>query len=132
MAPRSKHSPSIPTFKTAIRSNWQLSIQQNLKASMVMTVTYAGIKGTGLPQEFVPNTYPSGAVGVPVGLPTGFSYETSGGNSSYQAGTDPDPAAVAQRPRRQRFVYVLEVDRTTACWAAAARAAASSRRTGWI
>jgi hypothetical protein len=26
-------------------------------------------------------------VGVPVGLPTGFKYETSGGNSSYQAGT---------------------------------------------
>ncbi len=76
-----------PGFKNGYSQNWQLAVQQNLKASMVMTVTYAGVKGTGLPQEFVPNTYPSGAVGVPVGLPTGFKYETSGGNSSYQAGT---------------------------------------------
>ncbi len=76
-----------PGFKNGYSQNWQLVVQQNLKASMVMTVTYAGVKGTGLPQEFVPNTYPSGAVGVPVGLPTGFKYQTSGGNSSYQGGT---------------------------------------------
>jgi hypothetical protein len=76
-----------PNFRNGYSQNWQLVVQQNLKASMVVTATYAGVKGTGLPQMFVPNTYPSGAVGVPVGLPTGFKYETSGGNSSYQAGT---------------------------------------------
>jgi hypothetical protein len=76
-----------PGFKNGYSQNWQLVVQQNLQSSMVMTVTYAGVKGTGLPQTFVPNTYPTGAVGVPVGLPTGFKYETSGGNSSYEAGT---------------------------------------------
>ncbi len=76
-----------PGFKNGYSQNWQLSLQQNFTPSTLMTVTYAGVKGTGLPQEFIPNTYPAGAVGVPVGLPTGFRFETSGGNSSYEAGT---------------------------------------------
>jgi hypothetical protein len=62
-------------------------IQQNVTPSTFMSITYAGVKGTDLPQLFVPNTYPNGAIGVPVGLPTGYKYETTGGNSSYQAGT---------------------------------------------
>jgi trimeric autotransporter adhesin len=76
-----------PGFKNGYSQNWQLAVQQNFTPSTLVTVTYAGVKGTGLPQTFVPNTYPAGAVGVPVGLPTGFKYETSGGNSSYEAGT---------------------------------------------
>ncbi len=76
-----------PGFHNGYAQSWQLAIQQNLKGSFVLTTTYAGTKGTGLPQEFIPNTYPSGAVGIPTGLPTGFKYETSGGNSSYEAGT---------------------------------------------
>ncbi|MGA7239075.1 MAG: TonB-dependent receptor, partial [Bryobacteraceae bacterium] len=76
-----------PGFKNGYSQNWQLAVQQNFTPSTLVTVTYAGVKGTGLPQTFVPNTYPAGAIGVPVGLPTGFRYETSGGNSSYEAGT---------------------------------------------
>ena len=76
-----------PGFHNGYSQNWQLAIQQNLKGSMMLTTTYAGVKGTGLPQLFVPNTYPTGSVNAPVGLPTGFKYETSGGNSSYEAGT---------------------------------------------
>ncbi len=76
-----------PDFKNGYSQNWQLVVQQNFNPSTFVTLTYAGVKGTGLPQLFVPNTYPSGAVGVPVGLPTGFRYETSGGNSIYQGGT---------------------------------------------
>ncbi len=60
--PRPPPSPSIPGFKNGYSQNWQLAIQQNLHQSTVVTVTYAGVKGTGLPQTFVPNTYPAGAV----------------------------------------------------------------------
>jgi trimeric autotransporter adhesin len=76
-----------PGFKNGYSQNWQLVVQQNFTPSTLVTLTYAGVKGTGLPQTFVPNTYPAGAAGVPIGLPTGFRYETSGGNSSYEAGT---------------------------------------------
>jgi hypothetical protein len=76
-----------PGFKNGYSQNWQLVIQQNLTNTLVFTTTYAGTKGTDLPQEFIPNTYPSGYVGAPTGLPTGFKYETTGGNSSYEAGT---------------------------------------------
>jgi hypothetical protein len=54
---------------------------------LVVTGTYNATKGTDLPQEFIPNTYPNGAVGIPTGLPTGFKFETTGGNSSYESGT---------------------------------------------
>lgn len=76
-----------PGFRNGYSQNWQLAIQQNVTPSTFLSVTYAGVKGTDLPQMFIPNTYPTGAVDVPVGLPTGFKYETTGGNSSYQAGT---------------------------------------------
>ena len=76
-----------PGFRNGYSQNWQLAVQQNINTSTLVTVTYAGVKGTGLPELFAPNTYPTGAVGVPTGLPTGFKYETSGGNSSYQGGT---------------------------------------------
>jgi hypothetical protein len=82
-----------PTFHNGYSQNWQLAIQQNLKGNLVLTTTYVGIKGTGLPQEFIPNSVPIGV--SPTGLPTGFNYETSGGNSSYQAG-------MAQLQRRFR------------------------------
>ncbi len=74
-----------PGFKNGYAQSWQLAIQQNLKASLVMTGTYTGTKGTGLPQEFVPNTFPVGAPVSP--YPKGYIYETSGGNSSFNSGT---------------------------------------------
>jgi hypothetical protein len=46
-----------------------------------MTVTYLGTKGTRLPQEFLPNTFPSGAVN-----PSGYVYLASNGNSIRHAG----------------------------------------------
>jgi hypothetical protein len=76
-----------PGFKNGYAQAWQLAVQQNLTGSLVLTTTYAGVKGTDLPQEFIPNTYPNGALNVPTGLPTGFKFETTGGNSSYEAGT---------------------------------------------
>src|ERR1700683_3327213 len=76
-----------PGFKNGYAQAWQVSIQQNLTGSLVVTGTYNATKGTDLPQEFIPNTYPAGSIGVPVGLPTGFKFETTGGNSSYEDGT---------------------------------------------
>jgi len=42
---------------------------------------YLGIKGTHLPQEFLPNTYPAGA-----SSPSGYAYLSSHGNSIRHAG----------------------------------------------
>jgi hypothetical protein len=76
-----------PGFKNGYAQAWQLSVHQNLTGSLVVTGTYNATKGTDLPQEFIPNTYPAGYIGAPTGLPSGFKFETTGGNSSYESGT---------------------------------------------
>ena len=50
-------------------------------------MTYLGIKGTRARQEFLPNTYPSGAVNPCPTCPAGYAYVTSNGNSMKHAGT---------------------------------------------
>jgi trimeric autotransporter adhesin len=54
-----------------------------LPAGMIMTATYMGIKGTRAVQQFLPNTFPLGPC---AGCPSGFSYMTSNGNSTREAG----------------------------------------------
>jgi trimeric autotransporter adhesin len=66
---------------------WQLSIQQDLPLALQLTAAYQGSKGTHALQEFLPNTYPSGAVRIAVVLPSGFTYLTSNGTSTREAGT---------------------------------------------
>ncbi len=39
-----------------------------------MTAMYLGIKGTRAQQEFLPNTFPAGAVNPCAACPTGFAY----------------------------------------------------------
>jgi hypothetical protein len=51
-----------------------------------MTATYLGVKGTHGVQEFLPNTYPIGAVSPCPACPLDFEYRTSGGNSTRQSG----------------------------------------------
>ncbi|HUI57009.1 MAG TPA: carboxypeptidase-like regulatory domain-containing protein [Bryobacteraceae bacterium] len=75
-----------PNFRVGYSQNWQLSVQQNVTASMVMTATYLGIKGTRATQEFLPNTYPAGVVSPCPSCPSGFYYMTSNGNSTREAG----------------------------------------------
>jgi hypothetical protein len=58
-----------------------LSLQRDLPAALQMTATYFGTKGTRLPQEFLPNTFPSGAIS-----PSGYIFLTSNGNSAREAG----------------------------------------------
>ncbi len=75
-----------PNLRVGYAQDWQLSAQQDLPGALVITATYLGIKGTRGAQEFLPNTYPLGGVNPYAGLPVGFVYRTSNGNSTRQAG----------------------------------------------
>jgi trimeric autotransporter adhesin len=75
-----------PNFRPGYSQNWQASIQRDLPAALVLTVTYQGSKGTHQVQDFLPNTYPLGAVNPCPTCPTGFQYITSNGNSTREAG----------------------------------------------
>ena len=75
-----------PDFRVSYAHNWQVSVQRDLPASLTVTATYLGTKGVHLMQEFVPNTYPSGAASPCPACPTGFVYLTSNGTSLKNAG----------------------------------------------
>jgi len=75
-----------PDFRIGSAHNWQASIQRDLPASLTVNATYLGTRGIGLIQEFLPNTYPLGAVNPCATCPSGFVYLTSGGTSSRHAG----------------------------------------------
>ena len=61
-------------------------MQEDLPASLTLTVTYNGIKGTRLIQESLPNTFPLGATNPCPVCPAGFIYLSSNGNSTRQSG----------------------------------------------
>ncbi len=63
-----------PDFRIGSAHNWQVSIQRDLPASLTVNATYLGTKGTGLIQEFLPNTYPPGFVNPCPTCPSGFVY----------------------------------------------------------
>lgn len=75
-----------PNFRTGYSQTWNLSVQRDMPWAVQITASYLGIKGTHGPQEILPNTYPIGAANPCPGCPSGFVYETSGGNSTRQAG----------------------------------------------
>ena len=75
-----------PHYLVGYSQNWYVSVQQNVTASMLLTVQYSGVKGTRQPQAFLPNTYPEGETSpCPTCLP-GYTYITSNGNSDKEAG----------------------------------------------
>lgn len=74
-----------PNFRPGYSQNWQVSVQHDLPAALVATVTYLGIKGTRAPQQFLPNAYPAGAINPCAGCPSGFAYLASNGNSTREA-----------------------------------------------
>jgi hypothetical protein len=76
-----------PNFRVGYAQTWQLSVQRDLPASLQMTATYLGIKGTRGVQQFLPNTYPIGAENPCPLCPAGFVYQTSGGDSTRQSGS---------------------------------------------
>jgi hypothetical protein len=75
-----------PNFRIGASHNWQASVQRDLPASLTVLATYLGTRGTNLIQEFLPNTYPRGAVNPCPACPAGFVYLTSNGSSSRHAG----------------------------------------------
>jgi len=75
-----------PNFRVGYVQTWKAEVQRDLPGALIMTATYLGIKGTRAVQDFYPNTYPVGAVNpCPVCL-SGYSYMTSNGNSTREAG----------------------------------------------
>lgn len=75
-----------PNFRLGYAQNWNLSVQRDLPGGLVLLATYLGIKGTRGVQEFLPNTYPTGAVNPCPTCPSGYAYMTSNGNSTYESG----------------------------------------------
>ena len=75
-----------PDFRVGYAENWQASLQRDLPASLTVLTTYLGTRGSHLMQEFLPNTYPSGAVNPCPTCPAGFVYLTSNGRSTRHAG----------------------------------------------
>jgi len=74
-----------PDFRVGYAQTWQLAVQRDLPAALQLTATYLGVKGTRGVQQFLPNTYPIGASNPCPACPTGFIYQTSGGNSTREA-----------------------------------------------
>jgi hypothetical protein len=70
-----------PNFSVGYAHNWQVAVQRDLPASLTVTATYLGTKGSHLLQEILPNTYPPGAVNPCPACPAGFVFLTSNGNS---------------------------------------------------
>jgi len=75
-----------PNFRPGYSQNWLFSVQQNVTASMLLTASYNGIKGTHAVQAFYPNTYPAGVVNTCAACLPGYVYMTSNGNSTREAG----------------------------------------------
>jgi hypothetical protein len=75
-----------PNFRVGYAQTWQVSIQRDMPWALQLTATYLGVKGTHGIQEFLPNSYPLGASDPCPDCPSGFAYETSGGNSARQSG----------------------------------------------
>jgi hypothetical protein len=84
-----------PNFRVGYGQNWQLAVQQNLKWNMVATVTYFAAKGTGLTQQFLPNSYAPNGTPFCATCLAGYTYTTSNGNST-------DNSIQAQLQRRLR------------------------------
>src|SRR5215469_2350714 len=74
-----------PNFQPGYVQIWQLRVQRDLPASLQMSATYLGTKGTRGVQEFLPNTYPIGAVNPCPTCPLGFAYLSATGNSTREA-----------------------------------------------
>jgi hypothetical protein len=94
-----------PNFRIGYAQQWQLAVQRDLPFAMQMTATYMGIKGTHGPQEILPNSYPLGEANPCPNCPSGFTYETSNGNSIRNAGE-------LQLRRRLRGGFAASVEYT--------------------
>ncbi|MBM3757118.1 MAG: TonB-dependent receptor [Acidobacteria bacterium] len=91
-----------PALRVGYSQNWQLQIQRDLPMGLQMTATYNGSKATRALQQFLPNTFPGGAIG-----PAGFTYLVSNGNGHRNSGQ-------FQLRRRLRRGFTASADYTYA------------------
>jgi hypothetical protein len=75
-----------PNFRIGYAQTWQLAVQRDLPGALQLTATYLGVKGTRGLQQFLPNTYPIGATSPCPDCPSGFVYQSSGGDSTRESG----------------------------------------------
>jgi hypothetical protein len=94
-----------PNFRIGYAQTWELAVQRDLPFAMQGTVTYLGVKGTHGVQQILPNSYPLGEPNPCPACPSGFAYETSGGNSTRQS-------AQLQLRRRLRAGFMASVTYT--------------------
>ena len=80
-------SQSIRTFVSAMHRPGRFRYSATCRRRLQMTATYLGIKGTRGVQQFLPQTYPIGATNPCPLCPTGYVYQTSGGDSTREAGS---------------------------------------------
>lgn len=96
-----------PHLRVGYAQNWNLAVQSDLPASLVLSLAYMGTKGTHGMQEILPNSFP---LGIPDPCPAcdaGYIYRTSDGNSSRHA-------AQLQLRRRLRSGITAAADYTFA------------------
>ena len=98
-----------PNFRIGYAQNWQISVQQDLPAAMIATVTYLGIKGTRAVQAFYPNTYPDGR-GEPLPLlPVGVRVHGVERQLDARGGPVSIAPPHAQRHDGERAVRLFEI-----------------------
>ncbi|MBI3208324.1 MAG: TonB-dependent receptor [Candidatus Solibacter usitatus] len=96
-----------PAFRIGYAQNWQIAVQRDLPAGLQSTITYAGSKGTRSQQQFLPNTFPAGALHPCALCPSGFTYLASNGNATRNS-------AQVQLRRRLRSGFTAQVQYTYA------------------
>jgi len=94
-----------PNFRVGYAQTWQLAVQRDLPGALQMTATYLGIKGTRGVQEYLPNTYPSGATNPCPSCPSGYVYRDSNGDSTRES-------ASLQLRRRLRSGFTATIQYT--------------------
>jgi hypothetical protein len=112
-----------PGFRASFAENWNVSAQRDLPASLTIIGTYLGSRGHRLMQQFLPNSFPAGAVDPCPSCPSGFVYVTSGGRLLRNA-------AQLQVRRRLRNGFTANVQYTLAKSTDNAAAFAAAALTG--
>ncbi|HYW45170.1 MAG TPA: TonB-dependent receptor, partial [Bryobacteraceae bacterium] len=78
-------------YRLAYAQTWTVALQQTLPHNLLAELEYLGTKGTGLDISLQPNRAPPGspltaAQRLQIGNATGFTYDTSQGDSIFHAG----------------------------------------------
>jgi hypothetical protein len=68
-----------PDFRVGVTHSWQVAVQRDLPASLLVVGTYMGSRGLRLGQQYLPNSYPAAAANPCPACPSGFIYLSSSG-----------------------------------------------------